>query len=161
MLSTGRVRRRANDFAATDAARMTGVDGQRPIGWWVKRLDGLLERVVDSAVAGEGVIRRHWQVLQSLAEGAADEDGLRSVLADFPGDVGVVLADLVERGWVDRGAGDRVTLTAEGRSAHDRIAATVGAVRRQVADGVSAEEYESTLRVLGRMVTNVERALGH
>ena len=99
---------------------MTGVDGQRPIGWWVKRLDGLLERVVDSAVAGEGVTRRHWQVLQSLAEGAGDEDGLRSVLADFPGDVGVVLADLVERGWVDRGAGDRVTLTAEGRSAHDR-----------------------------------------
>jgi DNA-binding MarR family transcriptional regulator len=135
------------------------MERQRPIGWWVKRLDALLERAVDSAVAGEGLDRRHWQVLHSLADGPGREDELRSALADFPGDVGTVVTGLVERGWVERSAGDVVALTADGRSAHDRVAAAVGEVRRHVADGVSAQEYEQTVRVLGRMAENVERLL--
>jgi DNA-binding MarR family transcriptional regulator len=135
------------------------MERQRPIGWWVKRLDALLEQAVDLAVAGEGLTRRPWQVLHSLSEGPAREDDLRSVLADFPGDIGTVVTELVERKWVQRSAGDVVALTADGRSAHDRVAAAVGQVRRHVADGLSAEEYEQTVRVLGRMAENVERIL--
>jgi DNA-binding MarR family transcriptional regulator len=135
------------------------MERQRPIGWWVKRLDALLEQAVDLAVAGEGLTRRHWQVLHSLSEGPGREDDLRSVLADFPGDIGTVVTGLVERKWVQRSAGDVVALTADGRSAHDRVAAAVGQVRRHVADGLSAEEYEQTVRVLGRMAENVERIL--
>jgi DNA-binding MarR family transcriptional regulator len=135
------------------------MERQRPIGWWVKRLDALLEQAVDLAVAGEGLTRRHWQVLHSLSEGPGREDDLRSVLADFPGDIGTVVTELVERKWVQRSAGDVVALTADGRSAHDRVAAAVGQVRRHVADGLSAEEYEQTVRVLGRMAENVERIL--
>ena len=130
--------------------------GQRPIGWWVKRLDVLLEQAVDSAVAGEGLTRRHWQVLHSLADGSARESDLRSTLADFPSDVG----ELVERGWVARSAGDEVALTADGRAGHDRVAAAVGRVRRHVADGLSAREYERTIMVLERMAENLQRALG-
>jgi DNA-binding MarR family transcriptional regulator len=135
------------------------MERQRPIGWWVKRLDALLEQAVDLAVAGEGLTRRHWQVLHSLSEGPGREDDLGSVLADFPGDIGTVVTGLVERKWVQRSAGDVVALTADGRSAHDRVAAAVGQVRRHVADGLSAEEYEQTVRVLGRMAENVERIL--
>ena len=43
------------------------MDDERPIGWWVKRLDTLLEEALDSVVAGEGLTRRHWQLLHSLA----------------------------------------------------------------------------------------------
>ena len=136
------------------------MDRTRPIGWWVKRLDGLLEEAVDSAVSGEGLTRRHWQVLDSLSAGAGRESELRSALADFPGDVGAVVDELVERGWAERGADDGLVLTAEGRAAHDRVAAAVGAVRRRVADGLSAQEYERTILTLSRMVENVERSLG-
>jgi DNA-binding MarR family transcriptional regulator len=139
---------------------MPVMEGQRPIGWWVKRLDVLLEQAVDSAVAGEGLTRRHWQVLHSLADGAARESDLRSTLADFPGDVGAVVGELVERGWVARSAGDEVALTADGRAGHDRVAAAVGRVRRHVADGLSAREYERTIMVLERMAENLQRALG-
>ncbi len=136
------------------------MDAQRPIGWWVKRLDALLEQAVDAAVAGAELTRRHWQVLHSLADGAGSERDLRSTLADFPGDVGAVVTDLVGRGWVQRSADDGLALTAEGRAGHDRVAAAVGQVRRHVTDGLSPEEYESTLRVLSRMVENVQRTLG-
>jgi DNA-binding MarR family transcriptional regulator len=138
---------------------MRDMEGQRPIGWWVRRLDVLLEQAVDSAVAGEGLTRRHWQVLHSLAEPASREDDLRATLADFPGDVGGVVTDLVGLGWVQRSADDGLTLTAEGRAGHDRVAGAVGRVRKHVADGLSAQEYERVILVLGRMVENVQRAL--
>ncbi|SEO60567.1 MarR family winged helix-turn-helix transcriptional regulator [Trujillonella endophytica] len=132
---------------------------QRPIGWWVKHLDALLEDVVDTAVAGEGLTRRHWQVLHSLAEAPADEAALASSLADFDGRVPAIAADLYGRGWVDRTTG-ALTLTAEGRTAHERLERAIGRVRRHVADGLSRQEYERTVLVLRRMAENIERALG-
>ena len=51
-------------------------------------------------------------------------------------------------------------LTPEGRAAHGRVASAVGDVRRHVAAGVSAEEYDGTMEVLSRMVENLQRALG-
>ncbi len=141
---------------------MRGMEPQRPIGWWVKRLDALLEEVVDAAVAGEGLTRRHWQVLHSLAGGTEDEQALQAALRDFAGapELDAVLADLAGRGWVERPDRGRVRLTADGRAAHDRVSAAIGSVRRRVTDGVSAQEYERTVLVLSRMTANVLRALG-
>jgi len=138
---------------------MSGIE-ERPIGWWVKRLDALLEEAVDAVVAGEGLTRRHWQVLHSLAPGTADEGALRSTLADFSGDLDAVVTDLYRRGWLERPRPDVVQLTGQGAAAHDRVARAVGRVRRHVADGLSRQEYERTILVLSRMVENVERALG-
>jgi DNA-binding MarR family transcriptional regulator len=162
-VSTGRCRRTAIDLARHPAgcgARMPRMDpARRPIGWWVKHLDTLLEDVVDSAVAGEGLTRRHWQVLHSLAEGPADEAALAAALADFAGDLPAVAADLFGRGWVDRSTG-ALALTADGRTAHERLERAIGRVRRHVADGLSRQEYERTVLVLARMAQNIERALG-
>ena len=133
---------------------------ERPIGWWIKRLDALLEEAVDAVVDAEGLTRRHWQVLHSLASGTDQEAALRSALADFPGDVDAVVSDLVGRGWAARLGTGRVGVTADGRVAHDRVARAVGRVRRHAADGLSRNEYERTILVLSRMVANVERALG-
>jgi hypothetical protein len=122
---------------------------ERPIGWWVRRLDALLEEAVDAVVTGEGLTRRHWEVLHALATGAELED-----------DVDTVVSDLVGRGWVARLGTGRVGLTPEGAAAHDRVNRAVGRVRRHVADGLSRNEYERTILVLSRMVDNIERALG-
>ncbi|WP_029429485.1 hypothetical protein [Blastococcus sp. URHD0036] len=132
---------------------------ERPIGWWVKHLDALLEDVVDGAVSGEGLTRRHWQVLHTLAAAPADEAALARALADFDGHLPAIAADLFGRGWVDRATGS-LTLTAEGRTAHERLERAIGRVRRHVADGLSRQEYERTVLVLRRMAENVERALG-
>lgn len=136
------------------------MDDERPIGWWVKRLDALLEEALDSVVAGEGLTRRHWQVLHLLADGVDQEAEILTTLADFPGDAVAVTADLADRGWVARPAPGRVQLTPDGVAAHDRVLRAVGRVRRHTADGLSRQEYERTVLVLSRMVENVERALG-
>ena len=133
---------------------------EQPIGWWVRRLDALLEEAVDAVVTGEGLTRRHWQVLHSLATGTEQEADVATALADFPGDVDTVVSDLVGRGWVVRLGTGRVGLTVDGAAAHDRVHRAVGRVRRHVADGLSRSEYERTILVLSRMVDNIERALG-
>jgi DNA-binding MarR family transcriptional regulator len=133
---------------------------ERPIGWWVKRLDTLLEEAVDAVVTGEGLTRRHWQVLHSLAAGPADGADVRAALADFSGDVDAVVSGLIARGWVARLGDGRIGLTTDGSAAHDRVSRAVGRVRRHVADGLSRSEYERTILVLRRMVDNIERALG-
>jgi DNA-binding MarR family transcriptional regulator len=133
---------------------------ERPIGWWVKRLDALLEEAVDAVVTAEGLTRRHWQVLHSLATGSEQVDDVRTALADFPGDVDVVVSDLAGRGWVARLGTGGVRLTPDGAGAHDRVSRAVGRVRRHVADGLSRSEYERTILVLSRMVANIERTLG-
>ena len=133
---------------------------ERPIGWWVRRLDALLEEAVDAVVTGEGLTRPHWQVLHSMATGTEREADVATALADFPGDVDTVVSDLVGRGWVVRMGTGRVGLTPEGAAAHDRVHRAVGRVRRHVADGLSRSEYERTILVLRRMVDNIERALG-
>jgi DNA-binding MarR family transcriptional regulator len=132
---------------------------QRPIGWWVKHLDALLEDVVDGAVAGEGLSRRHWQVLHTLAQAPADDAALARALADFDGNLPAIAADLFGRGWVDRVSG-LLTLTADGRTAHERLERAINRVRRHVADGLSRQEYERTVLVLSRMAENIERAMG-
>lgn len=133
---------------------------ERPIGWWVRRLDTLLEEAVDAVVTGEGLTRRHWQVLHSLATGTEQEAAVAAALAGFPGDVDAVVSDLVGRGWVVRLGTGRIGLTPDGAAAHDRVSRAVGRVRRHAADGLSRSEYERTILVLGRMVDNIERALG-
>lgn len=136
------------------------MDDERPIGWWVKRLDALLEEALDSVVAAEGLTRRHWQVLHSLAGGVDQEADVVAALADFSGDAAAVVADLAARGWVDRPRSGVLHLTVDGVAAHDRVSRAVGRVRRHTADGLSRQEYERTVLVLTRMVENVERALG-
>ncbi|MGY1702671.1 hypothetical protein [Geodermatophilus sp. SYSU D00766] len=136
------------------------MQGQRPVGWWVRRLDELLEEGLDGVVVGEGLTRRHWQLLQSVAGAPVPRADLHAALAGFAGpeDLGAALADLAARGWLADDAGT-LALTADGRVAHERLAAAVGAFRRRVADGLTAEEYAAVVAGLARMVANVEAAL--
>jgi hypothetical protein len=152
---------RTTPVPSVRGATIPAMTGQQPIGWWVKRLDELLEQVVDLALAGEGITRRHWQVMHALGSGGMEEDALRSALSPFGGpvDVTAVLAELTGRSWVTGSRGGWVELTEVGRAAHERLFGRIGRLRRQVTDGFTAEEYERTVAALRRMVANTERAL--
>lgn len=123
----------------------------RPIGYWLKHLDGLIEAMFVAALGD--LTRRHWQVLNVLASGTLDREGVAGALGPFSAE-GVV-GDLERRGLVDGGA-----LTEAGRVEHARLVVEVGAVRELVMEGVGAEEYSVVVGVLGRMAGNLERGLG-
>jgi hypothetical protein len=127
----------------------------KPIGWWLKHLDRAFEEAFAAALAGEGVDRRQWQLLNVAAAG-----GTAAALAPFftdPAEADAPVRALVERGWVR--ADDRVlTLTADGAAARERLVRTVRDQRARTMQGIEPAEYTATVDVLRRMAANLTGA---
>jgi len=132
---------------------------QRPIGFWLKLVDRLIDERFDALLGQAGLTRRHWQVLNELENGPATLRRLDAALAPFldaeEPTTRPVLEDLSARGWVTWADQDRVALTEAGAAAHADLLAKVSANRRQAAAGISAEEYGATVDVLRRMAGNL------
>jgi len=128
----------------------------RPIGYWVRLLDELLERSLDAVLSDHGVTRREWQVLNTIAGGVADRRALEEALAPFTRDartaVDKAVGALTARGWLEH---DRLSLTGDGTAAHERLAGTIAQTRRMAADGVETAAYETTVATLERMARNL------
>ncbi len=52
------------------------MDATKPIGYWLKHLDNLLERQFDATLADLDIGRRHWQLLNTLSRGPASREEL-------------------------------------------------------------------------------------
>lgn len=127
---------------------------ERPIGYWVKTVDRLLEDALDASLAAHGVGRRHWQTLNLLAVAPRTGAEVTAELASFlvPGET--PLADLEQRGWAT--ATDRHALTATGEEALESLRGAVALVRRRATDGLSEDDYRTTVATLRRMTENLE-----
>lgn len=157
---------------------------ERPIGYWVKLLDRLIEGSFDVLLGDTGLGRRHWQLLNVLGDGPASRAEIDRALAPFrpeptPGDrtgplhdrpvagpggdqpatgISTALDELVRRGWARAEPDDRWTRTPAGDQATAALRERVAAHRRQITDGVSPEAYRTTLATLTRMCTNLDPA---
>jgi DNA-binding PadR family transcriptional regulator len=141
----------------------------KPIGYWLKHLDRLIESAFKRALAEHGLSRRHWQALNTLEAAPLGIEELRTALDPFWGEgtgdgvttVEDITAELRDRGWITR-LGDRgYTLTEQGRAAHAAAAERVRETRRLVLNGLTDQDYAATVRTLRRMAANLERPLGH
>ena len=134
---------------------------RRPIGWWLKHVDNLLDLGFEATIGAQGVSRRQWQILNGLAEGTPAAELLES-LTVYEANDGVhdALAGLVLRGWVRTGSDSAaIDITDEGRAQHKLISAEVLAMRKSVTDGLKADDYAAVVRGLARMAENLERRL--
>jgi DNA-binding MarR family transcriptional regulator len=133
----------------------------RPIGYWVKRLDAALERYLDSTLARLRLTRRQWQVLNTLSAGPVTPGDLADVLSPFKGaDDGDAqerdMAALVRGELVMLLAGN-LTLTEAGSALHAEASRLVEESRRELTAGIGADEYAMAVSVLERMTNNAER----
>jgi len=132
---------------------------ERPIGYWLKHVDTLLESTFRRTLDDHGLDRRTWQVLNVLSREASTPAGLEAALAPFlvedPGAVDTAVADLLRRGWAERD-GELVVLTPAGRAAHADVAAQVHRIRQRAVQGIGADEYRTVITTLQRMAANLE-----
>lgn len=134
----------------------------RPIGYWVKRLDSSLEAQLDSTLARLRLTRRQWQVLNTLSAGPVTPAEIRDVLHPFhstddDGDAQERdMAALVRKRLVILLDG-RLTLTESGASLHSEASGLVDATRRELTAGIGADEYAMAVSVLERMSHNADR----
>ncbi|MFD7975700.1 MarR family winged helix-turn-helix transcriptional regulator [Streptomyces sp. NPDC059071] len=135
---------------------------QRPFGYWLKHIDGAIEAAMARLFAADGLARRHWQVLHTLAHEPATLAELDRAVAPFltAGEPTVrpYVDDLAGRGWASRSEDGTVALTEEGRRAHRRIAEQVGALRARVTESLSPEEYGTLVDLLRRVAAHLDAA---
>lgn len=127
-------------------------EDNKPIGWWLKELDRRIEASFERLLAGEGLGRRQWQVLNA----AAGDEPIGVVLAPFLGDeaeLRAAIAPLTARGWL---VGD--ALTPEGRAALERLTGLVVTQRQQLSAGIDDGEYAVALGVLRKMAANTQNS---
>jgi hypothetical protein len=125
----------------------------RPIGWWLKEADVLLDAAFDQALEGEEVDRRDWQVLASLSTGAKIRDDVVAGLSPFdpPAVVEDVIRRLCGRGWVQDQAAT-LQLTPAGVERQQSLAPRVRAVRHRIAAALPQDDYVALVGLLARLV---------
>ncbi|MEU8616880.1 hypothetical protein [Streptomyces sp. NPDC048623] len=134
---------------------MEDVRTQRPLGYWLKHIDGAIDSAMARLFAAEGLTRRDWQVLNTVSHGPVPLPDLDTALAPFlsPADPTVRprVDALTARGWASLTPDGTVTLTAEGRAAHGRVSTQVGTLRAQVTACLSPEEFGTLMTLLRRV----------
>ena len=136
---------------------------QRPIGYWLKRTDEALTTHINSALSEQGLTRFHWQALNILHQaGVTTQDQILAEMRDFVTVVELedILAAFEQQGWVMRRPGAstpaELELTDAGRQGHASALRVQTEVRKRAVEGVSQEEYLTVIRVLERIVANLE-----
>jgi hypothetical protein len=138
------------------------VPNRRPIGYWLKRLDQLIELSLDRTLVEGGVSRREWQVMNLLHDAPAGEDAIVEALRPFwtPGAVPPerVIGELENSGLTERDGDDVYRLTERGEAARAAVAERVQSLRTSMTDGLTAPRYAATVDALRLMAENLERA---
>jgi DNA-binding MarR family transcriptional regulator len=132
---------------------------QRPIGFWLKRADELLTRRIDDAQRASGLTRLEWQALNVVRErGSAGAEEVATVLQSFADRQAVyeTLSGLARRGTIVQSPDARWSLTDAGGALYASALAVQQQVRQRAMTGISDTEYTSTVRVLKRLVENLE-----
>ena len=118
---------------------------QRPIGFWLKLVDRLLDEQFEATLDEHGVTREQWQLLNVLArEGAA---------ADVTGAT-EDLAELDESGWIVMSR-TGYELTERGHGALDRLTNVVAGQRITINNGITEDAYLTTAATLEHMAFNL------
>ncbi len=130
----------------------------KPIGYWIKRLDAALEVQLDTTLARLKLSRRQWQTLNTLAEATMLPDELEEALRPFWGtDVRErELASMVGRGLITM-IDERLTLSERGRETYHQAQRLVEEARLDLSMGIGIDEYAMAVSVLERMSLNAER----
>jgi hypothetical protein len=135
------------------------MDTPRPIGYWLKLVDRMIDEQFASTLEEHGVTRRQWQLLNVLSRERATVEQLDAAVAPFlsaDGDESSAdhLTELIDSGWV-HSTPTGYEVTERGRASFDRLVAVVDAQRTLIADGISQAEYDQTLAVLEKMARNL------
>jgi hypothetical protein len=132
---------------------------QRPIGFWLKLVDRMIDERFASTLEEHGVTRRQWQLLTVLSKGASTVDQLDAAVAPFLSTLEAEsstehLGELIESGWVSLSEG-QYTITERGSTAYTRLAEVVTANREIASEGISEVDYATTLSTLEQFARNL------
>jgi hypothetical protein len=145
---------------AADTTAYSGVIAdQRPIGYWLKLVDGLVDEQFSGTLDEHGVTRMQWQLLNVLTRSPATVEQLDAAVAPFLAADGATtsldhLTELIESAWVDA-TPTGYEITERGQAALERLTAVVATQRTQMSAGLTEADYLTTIATLQQIATNL------
>lgn len=138
-------------------------DSEKPIGWYLKRVDKLITQNVNDMFAPMGLTRTHWQALNNTYHGRVKtRKDLHELIHDFVDlkTLDDIIDSLVQRGWMIRTEKPELgitelELTDEGNEAFPRLDAILFEFDKQVFQGITEEEYKTAIKVLNQLICNL------
>jgi len=134
------------------------INTERPIGYWLKKLDRLIDGQFERQLGDAGLSRRQWQLLNLLEDGPRSAPELQTELEPFLPDesdeLSEALSGLITRGWA-ASQDNVVSLTETGQAQFGLVRTKVTQLRQSSMAGISPEEYQVTIGVLSRMAANL------
>ena len=132
---------------------------ERPIGYWLALVGGLVDEQFADTLEEHGVTRSEWRLLNVLVQAPATIEQLDAALAPhLQPDEGAtaidLLSELIESAWINA-TPDAYELTERGRGAVERLGAKLAEQRAALSEGVSDEDRATTCAALERMARNL------
>ncbi|MFE7552153.1 MarR family winged helix-turn-helix transcriptional regulator [Streptomyces gardneri] len=151
----------ATDQAPADPTASDEALATQPIGYWSGLAHTAVTRHLRDAMARIDVTQPQYWVLNRVNGGPAAPSreevvGQLTPLADGPHEIARVVDQLLHRGWLRTDDTHTLHLTEPGEAARVRLRSLVTELRAEVHEGISDEEYVAALKVLRRMVANIE-----
>ncbi|WP_171164456.1 MarR family winged helix-turn-helix transcriptional regulator [Streptomyces sp. I05A-00742] len=147
-----------DDFAALAA---------QPIGYWSGVAHDAVIRHIRNGMAGVDITQPQWWILNQVAGAGPAGRSREEIVTRLGGTIGVSADEIVRaadsllaRGWLSADGQGSLLLTDAGREAKARTKKLVDRMRAEIHEGITDEEYVAALRVLRRMISNVEAAGG-
>jgi hypothetical protein len=137
---------------------MSTTPQRRPIGFWLKLVDGLIDEHLGAVLAGAALTRRQWQILNVLHQHESDlaslDQALEPFLSETEPTVDLALGELVESGWATHRNG-AVEMTDMAREGFAEVQRAVSGMRQRMGEHVGAESYATTIGTLEQMARNL------
>ena len=132
---------------------------RRPVDFWLRLLDRLINEHFGKALDEHGITRRQWEVMNLLSRGPVSHDELVQALARVhrevqPATLADELSELEDSGWLRRRK-QEYELTELGQTSYRRLEPVLRATDVEIGRGLSPEDYATVLEVLERMAINL------
>jgi len=149
------------DQAPADPGVADDMLATQPIGYWSGLAHTSVTRHLRDAMARVDATQPQYWVLNCVngwprAPHREEVVTQLTPMADGSSEVERAVDQLLHRGWLRTDTDSRLHLTDAGEAARVRLRELATGVRAVVHEGVSDEEYVAALKVLRRMVANVE-----
>lgn len=128
----------------------------RPIGFWLKEADRAITERVNRGLEELGLTRFHWQVINVLYENeSVSRKEILDILAHFLDDIKLnqILSDFAKNEWITARK-NTVVITNKGKAAYGEVRAAQQKIRMDLFTGLTKDEYETTMKVLKKIVEN-------
>jgi len=137
-----------------------GKGEQKPIGWYLRKADQRITDFFEEVFDKHCITRYHWMLLRTIDDKKqVNIKVYQPEVKHFvtPERLDGIVDNLAVRGWIKAIEKNEYIFTEAGKELFNKVAADYQLYLNQMMLGVTDEEYNKTVAVLDRIITNLSK----